>query len=130
MLSVLWCALVGDSGRGIDLGRVGVFARPKGISLTVCRIGGSFFTIVKRKLETICSFSQCKIPLRVQSAFTGSWWLFREGDLTPRKVNRCWSITRVSKSLRLRFVSFAPKEKGWSVFRLVCTLHFVVHGLH
>ena len=40
-----------------------------------------------------------KIPLRVSSLSRCSWWLFRDGDLTLRKVVRCLSITRVSKSL-------------------------------
>ena len=31
-----------------------------------------------------------KIPLRVQSLYPLCWWLFREGDLTLRKVVRCF----------------------------------------
>lgn len=53
-----------------------------------------------------------KIPLRVQSLSRCNWWLFREGDLTLRKVVRCSSITRVSKSLWNSVSALCSEEEG------------------
>lgn len=53
-----------------------------------------------------------KIPLRVSSLSPSSWWLFREGDLTPPKSSQMFWLTRVSKSLWNPMSALCSKEEG------------------
>lgn len=101
------------------------FARPKGMSLTVNRIGGVFVMIVKRKFNTICSFFPRKILFRVQSLSVFDWWLFREKDLTQEKVNRLPYITRVSKSLWKPFSALCSEGEGVAILSVVYELNIL-----